>query len=194
MKKALIVLLAIISVIIYFLINKYYYPPKINLVRSDVANYVLMQTSEGVIKIKLKDSLTLAAAQFTKYVRSNFYDGILINHVVPDLLIEAGDPLTKYKEAEKYWGLGGSGSTFKIKKYRGDEIKEGTLVMTDAGGGVYGSHFAIITKETPWMIGRAEIIGKVVEGLEIVHKIEKSDINTSGIPKKEIRIIKITEV
>lgn len=194
MKKALIIILAVISVIIFYLIKKYYYPPKIIIAKSDVAKYVLIETDQGNIKIKLKETLTLASAQFTKFVRSGFYDKTLIYHIVPDLLIEMGDPLTRYQDAKNYWGAGGAGATFKIKKYKGDKMLEGKVVMTDTGTKSYGSHFAIITKNTPWMTGRAEIIGEVVEGMDIVHKIEKSDINTSGIPNTDIKIVKITEL
>lgn len=194
MKKAFIYILAIISVVIYYLINKYYFPPEINLQKSDIANSVLIETSLGKIKIKLKEDPTMASVQFTKLVREKFYDGVLFHYIVPNLLIEAGDPLTKYKEAKNFWGQGGSGSNFKINKYKGDKILEGTVVMTDTGGGVFGSHFAIITKDTPWMIGRAEVIGKVEEGIDIVKLIEKAETNTSGTPFWEIRITKITEL
>lgn len=194
MKKSFLIVLSVISISVFFLINKYYYPPKLNLSDSDIAKFVLVETSMGDFKIKLKDNKTLASAQFTKYVRANFYDGILFHRIVPNLLIETGDPLTKFKDAKKYWGMGGSGAVFKINKYKGDKIVEGTVVMTDRGEGVYGSYFAIITKDTPWMVGRAEIIGNVTEGMDIVKNIEKSEINTSGTPNNEIRIIKINEI
>lgn len=193
MKKTLLIIFTVISLVILYLINKYYYPPKIVLQKSDVLANALIKTSMGDIKIKLRDEPTMATAQFTKFVREGFYDKTLIYHIVPDLLIEGGDPLTKFEEAKKYWGEGGAGATFKIKKYKGDEMTEGTVIMSDTGTKSYGSHFAIITKDTPWMLGKGEIIGKVVEGLDIVKKIEKQKIDPSGTPQDNIVIIKISE-
>lgn len=193
MKKALMIGVSIFFILVYYLIDKYYFPPKINLTNSDVSNKVTIQTEFGNIVVKLKDDPTLASAQFTKFARSGYYNQTQIHRIVPQLMIEGGDPITKYKDAKNIWGQVGSSATFKIKKYKGDKMEEGTVVMTDTGTKSYGSHFGIITKNTPWMVGRAEIVGKVIEGMDIVKKIEAIKTDNSGTPEKEIVVYKITE-
>lgn len=191
MKKALIVV-AVLSLVILYFINKYYFPPKIIFQKSDFANSVLLKTSEGDITIELNKKESLAIAQFVRLTRTGFYDGVRFHHIVPDLLIQAGDPLTKYIEAKAYWGQGGLSSTFPLETNRDDQMVAGTVAMADTGTKSYGSQFFIMTKDASWMKGRATVIGKVTSGMDVVKKIESSPIDVTGTPKSGAIIIKAT--
>jgi cyclophilin family peptidyl-prolyl cis-trans isomerase len=191
MKKSLFVV-ALLSLATLFLINKYYFPPKIIFQKSDFAEYVVISTSEGEINIKLNSKESLAIAQFVRLTRNGFYDGLRFHHIVPDLLIQVGDPLTKYEQAKQYWGQGGMSSTFPLETGRTDQMTTGTVAMADTGTRSYGSQFFILTKDSPWMKGRATIVGNVSDGMEVVKKIESLPIDVSGKPKSDVFIIKMT--
>ena len=143
--------------------------------------YASIETSKGIIKTQLFFNLTpVTVANFIslaegenkevseQYKGKKYYNGITFHRVIPEFMIQGGDPT----------GTGSGSPGYNFKDEFVDELKHdsaGTLSMANAGPGTNGSQFFITHKETPWLDGAHTVFGNVVEGQDIVDKIEQGD-------------------
>ncbi len=164
------------------------------------AKKAIIETSEGTIECKLFDKeapvtvanfvdLATGKKEWTdtmtgKKKKSNFYDGLTFHRVIPNFMIQGGDPAGN--------GTGGPGYKFQ------DEFvpslvfdKTGKLAMANAGPGTNGSQFFITVAPTPWLNGRHTIFGEVTQGQDVADKISKLG-NNQGTPPHPIKIKKVT--
>jgi peptidyl-prolyl cis-trans isomerase B (cyclophilin B) len=126
-------------------------------------------TTKGKITVELfADQAPITIANFVNLTNRGFYNGIKFHRVIPDFMIQGGDPLGN--------GTGGPGYRFE------DEFKPelkhsvpGILSMANAGPGTNGSQFFITHVPTPWLDGKHTVFGKVLEGQDIVNKIAQGD-------------------
>ena len=108
------------------------------------------------------------------------YDGTTFHRVIPEFMIQGGDPAGT--------GMGGPGYRFqdetKGSSHKFD--KPGKLAMANAGPNTNGSQFFITVAPTPWLTGNHTIFGEVVEGHEIVVAISKVARNSQDKPNKPV--------
>jgi cyclophilin family peptidyl-prolyl cis-trans isomerase len=124
-----------------------------------------MNTSHGTIAIELfDDDAPKTVANFRKLAEDNFYDGIIFHRVIPDFMIQGGDP--------DGTGTGGPGYKFE-DEINDHKVVRGALAMANAGPNTNGSQFFIVTTDSaPWLDGKHTVFGQVTAGMDAVDSIE----------------------
>ncbi|HWC85401.1 MAG TPA: peptidylprolyl isomerase [Solirubrobacteraceae bacterium] len=124
-----------------------------------------MNTTAGTIVFELFDAdAPRTVANFRELAGNGFYDGVIFHRVIPNFMIQGGDP--------DGTGTGGPGYTFE-DEFNEHKIVRGALAMANAGPNTNGSQFFIVTtKAAPWLDGKHTVFGQVTEGMDIVDAIE----------------------
>ena len=158
--------------------------------------YATLQTSEGTIVCRLFEAeAPKTVANFVelaegkrdwthpvsrKKSKDRLYDGTIFHRVIPDFMIQGGDPAGN--------GMGGPGYQFedetKSSPHKFD--KKGKLAMANAGPNTNGSQFFITVAPTTWLTGKHTIFGEVAEGQDIADKISKVKTGAQDKPHKEV--------
>src|ERR671935_445516 len=168
----------------------------------DPGTYAVFDTSEGSIVCRLfeKDApktvqnfteLAEGKREWThpvsrKKSKDRLYDGTIFHRVIPDFMIQGGDPAGN--------GMGGPGYQFedetKNSPHRFD--RPGKLAMANAGPNTNGSQFFITVAPTSWLTGKHTIFGEVVEGQAVVDKISNVARGAQDRPKRDVVLQKVT--
>jgi cyclophilin family peptidyl-prolyl cis-trans isomerase len=129
----------------------------------------IIRTNHGPIQLELyPDDAPKTVNNFVKLAGDGFYDRVIFHRVIPDFMIQGGDPTGT--------GSGGPGYTFE-DEFNDHKVERGALAMANAGPNTNGSQFFIVTTESaPWLDGKHTVFGKVTEGMEVVDEI-------SGLPR-----------
>jgi cyclophilin family peptidyl-prolyl cis-trans isomerase len=149
---------------------------------------VLMKTNFGDIKIKFyNEESPKTVNNFLSLANDGFYDGTKFHRVIKDFMIQGGDPNSKDDDWSND-GTGGPGYKFE-DEFNSKEIVRGSLAMANSGPNTNGSQFFIVTiEETPWLNGLHTNFGYVVEGMDVVDKIEQVDKNANDHPTTDVVI------
>ena len=147
--------------------------------------YAAFDTTEGAFKIKLfADKAPRTVENFVSLADGTktgkpFYDGTVFHRVIPDFMIQGGDPE----------GTGRGGPGYKFADEFHSELKHskpGILSMANAGPNSNGSQFFVTVAPTPWLDNRHSIFGEVTEGQDIVVKISKVARGSQDKPVKPV--------
>jgi cyclophilin family peptidyl-prolyl cis-trans isomerase len=140
-----------------------------------------MQTNKGTIEIELfDDDAPKTVENFTKLARDGFYDGVIFHRVIPDFMIQGGDPTGT--------GSGGPGYQFE-DEFNDNKVVRGALAMANAGPNTNGSQFFVVTADAcPWLDGKHTVFGRVTSGMDVVDMIEQVDTGPGDRPKDDVRI------
>jgi len=137
--------------------------------------YALLETSEGNIKIELRaDKAPKTVANFIGLAKDGFYRNMIWHRVVKGFVIQTGDPT----------GTGTSGAGHQVD----DEISDlnfaaGIVGMANAGANTNDSQFFITTADAQDSLnGKYTSFGQVIEGMDVVKKIEEHEVNDKEVP------------
>ena len=134
---------------------------------------VTMETNKGTIEFELYAGYAPKTVNnFVFLAQEGFYDGVKFHRVIPDFVIQGGDPTGT--------GRGGPGYRFE-DEFDGNPKKHerGTLSMANAGPNTNGSQFFICHSPQPHLNGRHTVFGQVTSGLDVVDAIKAGDKMTS---------------
>ena len=142
-------------------------------------------TNKGAVEIELfDDDAPKTVENFKKLARDGFYDGVIFHRVIPDFMIQGGDPTGT--------GTGGPGYKFE-DEFNDHKVERGALAMANAGPNTNGSQFFIVTAEaTPWLDGKHTVFGKVTKGMDVVDAISNAERDGRDKPHDDITIDSIT--
>lgn len=147
---------------------------------------VTIETNHGTITAELfSDTAPNTAANFIKLAKDGYYDGVIFHRVIPDFMIQGGDPT----------GTGRGGPGYTIDCEFGPDLahtEEGTFSMANAGKNTGGSQFFITLAATPWLDGKHAIFGKVTGGMEVVRAIGQVKTGQADRPVDDVRMEKVT--
>jgi peptidyl-prolyl cis-trans isomerase B (cyclophilin B) len=130
---------------------------------------IIIKTSRGDIQITtLASKAPLTVANFLNLAKRGYYNGIKFHRVLPDFMIQGGDPTGT--------GSGGPGYEFEDEFHPSlKHDRAGLLSMANRGPRTNGSQFFVTHVPTPWLDGKHAIFGAVTEGQDIVNAIKQGD-------------------
>lgn len=150
--------------------------------------HAIIETNKGTIEIELfEDKAPITTANFIKLAEEGYYDGVIFHRVIPDFMIQGGDPTGT--------GRGSPGYTIKDEFAPGlRHDKKGMLSMANAGPNTGGSQFFITVAPTPWLDGKHAIFGQVVKGQDVVDAISVVKRDGMDKPLEPVTMQKVTIV
>lgn len=177
-----------------------------------------MQTTAGEIKILLfPDAAPKAVENFVKHSENGYYNGIIFHRVIPDFMIQGGDPTGTGRGGESIWG-----DSFEDEFSVDYHNIRGALSMANAGPGTNGSQFFIVQASevddgllsqmrqltdrgfpeeciedyeklggTPWLDFKHTVFGQVIDGMDTVDSIAKAERDCSDKPLEDVVILSV---
>jgi peptidyl-prolyl cis-trans isomerase B (cyclophilin B) len=143
-----------------------------------------LHTNHGAIEIELfDDDAPETVANFRKLAGDGFYDGVIFHRVIPDFMIQGGDPTGT--------GTGGPGYTF-ADEFNDHPVERGALAMANAGPNTNGSQFFIVTADAcPWLDGKHTVFGQVTSGMDVVNTISALETDGRDRPREDVTIERV---
>ena len=175
-------------------------PPQVATFAADAKVTATFETSEGSFVCRLfARECPMTVGNFVGLARGTtpwtdpqgnkvsrpLYDGTVFHRVIPDFMIQGGDPAGN--------GTGGPGYRFADEchpKLRHD--KPGILSMANAGPNTNGSQFFVTDAATPWLDDKHTVFGEVTEGLDVVKKIARVRTAGGDRPATEVTLRKVS--
>jgi peptidyl-prolyl cis-trans isomerase A (cyclophilin A) len=152
--------------------------------------FARFDTTHGAFKLKLfADKAPKTVENFVSLAEGTktgnpFYDGTVFHRVIPDFMIQGGDPE----------GTGRGGPGYRLNDEFHPDLthsKPGILSMANAGPNTNGSQFFITVVPTPWLDKKHSVFGEVVEGYDVVQKISTAPRGSQDRPVKEIKVLSV---
>lgn len=160
--------------------------------------FVIIETTMGNITIQLNDSAAPKhSANFRKLAKEGYYDSTTFHRVIPNFMIQGGDPNSKHGDRSTH-GMGGP--DYRIDAEIGLSHDRGVIAAARQGDPINpqrmsnGSQFYITVVPTTFLDGQYSVFGKVVEGMDVADKIVAVPRDPRDNPLEKVMIIKMTVI
>jgi len=143
------------------------------------APVVVLKTNRGDITLRLfPQAAPLAVENFVALAKKGYYDGVTFHRVIKGFMIQGGDPTGTGRGGRSIWG-----KEFK-NEYAPNLVfdRPYLLAMANHGPNTNGSQFFITVAPAPWLNGGYTIFGEVIEGKEVVNKIDRTPTGAGDRP------------
>ncbi|HLY85588.1 MAG TPA: peptidylprolyl isomerase [Gaiellaceae bacterium] len=143
-----------------------------------------LHTNHGAVELELYDEdAPKTVENFRKLAEDGFYDGVIFHRVIPDFMIQGGDPTGT--------GTGGPGYQFE-DEFNSHPVARGALAMANAGPNTNGSQFFVVTADAcPWLDGKHTVFGGVTSGMDVVDAISQVQTAAGDRPTEDVVIERI---
>ncbi|HVN62572.1 MAG TPA: peptidylprolyl isomerase [Gaiellaceae bacterium] len=143
-----------------------------------------LHTNHGAIVLELyPEDAPKTVENFVTLASDGFYDGVIFHRVIPDFMIQGGDPTGT--------GRGGPGYQFE-DEFNDHKVVRGALAMANAGPNTNGSQFFIVTADAAsWLDGKHTVFGKVTDGMDVVDAISQVPRDGMDRPEDEVTIERV---
>ncbi len=143
---------------------------------------VEVQTTLGNFDLQIFTStMPITGGNFVKLVNEKFYDGVIFHRIIAGFMIQGGDPTGT--------GMGGPGYKIKDEFTKSNKNNIGTISMANSGPNTGGSQFFINVADNNYLDTKHPVFGKVINGMDIIKKIELVETDSSDRPLDEVKII-----
>ena len=155
----------------------------------DTTTVAVFKTNMGTFEAELyPDKAPKAVENFTGLAEKGYYKGVIFHRVIPNFMIQGGDPTGSGRGGQSLWGR-----PFEDEVNTGLVFDApGILAMANAGPNTNGSQFFITVAPTPWLNGHHTIFGKIISGMDVVNSISTVQRNAQDRPLKDVVIEDIT--
>jgi peptidyl-prolyl cis-trans isomerase B (cyclophilin B) len=145
-----------------------------------MTKHARFETNRGTIVAELYDAdAPGTVANFEKLANAGFYDGVKFHRVIPNFVVQGGDPQSRdLPVGDPRIGTGGPGYTIKCETKTNPRTHEvGALSMAHAGKDTGGSQFFMVLDEnsTRHLDGKHTVFGKITQGLDVMRQIKQND-------------------
>ena len=141
---------------------------------------VVLETVKGTIEFETyPEEAPKTVAQIVELVKKNFYNGLRFHRAEPNFVVQVGDPVSRDYSRQSWWGRQSSGKPIGVAEI----TKKRRLVLGAVAMGYPGtdkaaadSQFFILRRPAPELEGKYTVFGKVLQGMDVVGKIQRGDV------------------
>src|SRR5437899_181288 len=146
--------------------------------------HIKLKPDQGDVELTLfATKAPITVANFLNLAGKGFYNGLKFHRVIPDFMIQGGDPTGT--------GSGGPGYQFE-DEFNDHKVVRGALAMANAGPNTNGSQFFIVTTgATPWLDGKHTVFGRVTDGMDVVDAISTLETDARDRPAQDVVIERV---
>lgn len=150
------------------------------------------ETSMGNFEVELSGKTPLTTKNFMDLAAKGFYDGTRFHRVIPQFMVQGGDPLTNDNALKPRWGTGGPGYVIADEFDPSLSNVRGTIAMANRGPETGGSQFFINVVDNVHLDNKHTVFGKVSAGMDVVDRISRVATDSGDRPIEDVVVIKVT--